>query len=515
MRRVLVQKIKEVLRLRFLNNLSYRQVEVLSGSSKSSVSEYCRRFEITPHTVETALALSDEELEVALYPEKHLKRSRNEKRPLPDMNYIHSELKRKGVTALLLWQEYKEIHPIGYSYTQFNEHYRRYASTLNPSMRQIHYAGDKLFVDYSGTTVPIVDPITGEVSRAQIFVVVLGASGYTFVDACASQKSIDFINSHNKAFHFYGGVPNILVPDNLKAAVTSNKRGRVVLNESYADMGRHYGVAIIPARPYHPQDKSHVELGVKGCQRWILARLRNHTFFSIDELNDAISPLLDAYNAKVIRRLGKSRLELFEILDKPSLSSLPANGYIYREHRSATVGVDYHVKLESSHYSVPYAYIRKVVDIWYCSSSVTISHQGEVIAQHPRYHTAMYDSTLVEHMPPEHQYQFETWNPKRILNWASSMGAQTTALMETIMQHRSHKVLGYKSCMAILSFSKHYGKENLNLTCAKALQLNIHTVSGVETILKNKGYLREDSPLIPVNNPIQTHENVRGSEYFE
>ena len=212
MRKIPMLKIKEVLRLRFLNNLSYRQVEVLSGASKSSVSEYCRRFEIIPHTIEAALALSDEELDALLHPEKKL-RLRNDERPLPDMNTIHSELKRKGVTLLLLWQEHRETHPNGYGYTQFGEYYRRYASTISPSMRQIHYAGDKLFVDYSGGTVPIVDSSTGEISKAQIFVCVLGASGYTFVHASPSQSTADFIDSHNRAFRFYGGVPNILVPE--------------------------------------------------------------------------------------------------------------------------------------------------------------------------------------------------------------------------------------------------------------------------------------------------------------
>lgn len=514
MRRIPLSKIKEVLRLRFVNNLSYRQVEVLSGASRSSVAEYCRRFEIIPHSIEAALTLDDEILDTLLHPEKQL-RLRNVERPLPDMNYIHTELKRKGVTLQLLWQEYREIHHNGYGYTQFGEYYRRYASTINPSMRQIHYAGDKLFVDYSGGTIPIVNAFTGEITKAQIFVCVLGASGYTFVHASSSQNTEDFIDAHVRAFHFYGGVPNMVVPDNLKAAVISHKRGVVKLNESYADMGRHYGVALLPARPYHPQDKSHVELGVKACQRWILAKLRNHTFFSIDELNVAINPLLDAYNAKIIRKLGKSRFEFFEVLDKPALLPLPANRYIYRDHRVAIVGVDYHVQLGSNHYSVPYTYIKKHVDIWYSKSSVTISHQGCVIAQHPRYDTPFHDSTLLEHMPLSHQYQHETWNPKRILNWSSSIGADTTALMETIMTHKSHMVLGYKTCMAILGFSKHYGKENLNLACAKARELNIHTVKGVESILKHKGYLRNNTTTVPSNNLLSHHGNIRGSDYFQ
>jgi transposase len=210
------------------------------------------------------------------------------------------------MTKQLLWEEYKEQYPAGYGYSQFKEYYARYLGSINPSMRQIHYAGDKLFVDFSGLTMPIVDAITGEVDKAQIFVGVLGASGYTFVHAVSSQSTRDFIACHNQAFNFYGGVPNMVVPDNLKAAVISHKRGRITLNESYADMGRHYNVAIAPARPYHPQDKSKVELGVKGIQRWILMKLRNRTFFDIDELNSALSSLLDAYNHKIIKRIGKT-----------------------------------------------------------------------------------------------------------------------------------------------------------------------------------------------------------------
>ena len=302
MRRLSMSTMKEVLRLKYLGNLSNRNIEHLGVASKSAVSNFTARFEKSTLTIDEALEMEDKKLSALLFPELKQYQPKTTK-PHPDWNYIHSELSKKGMTRLLLWEEYKEQYPNGYGYSQFKEYYNRYKKSLNPSMRQVHYAGDKLFVDFSGVTMPIANAITGEIHKAQIFVSVLGASGYTFVHAVMSQNTEDFINCHNEAFAFYGGIPNQVVPDNLKAAVISHKRGVVKLNESYADMGRHYGVAIVPARPYKPQDKSKVELGVKGIQRWILMKLRHQTFFDINELNEAIADLLEAYNNKVIRRL--------------------------------------------------------------------------------------------------------------------------------------------------------------------------------------------------------------------
>lgn len=504
--------IKEVLRLKYLAKLSNRQIELLGITSRSAISNYTSRFSKSGLEVDAALAMSDDELSALLYPETRPS-PRPSSKPHPQWSHIHNELKKKGMTRQLLWEEYREQHPEGLGITQFKEHYARYASALNPSMRQIHYAGDKLFVDFSGLTMPIHNAGTGEVGKAQIFVAVLGASGYTFVHAVESQSTESFIECHSAAFAFYGGVPNQVVPDNLKAAVISNTRGRVRLNASYTDMARHYGVALLPARPYHPQDKSKVEAGVKGIQRWILMKLRHRTFFDMDELNDAIASLLDDYNAKVIRRLGKSRTEMFESIDKNALQPLRANRYVYREHKRATVGVDYHVELDGSGYSVPYTHLGKKVDIWYSRHSVTISHQGSVIAQHRRCSHPHEDSTVVSHMPAQHQYQYEKWNPGRILGWAKAIGPDALALMQRIMEQRSHPVRGYRSCMAILSFSKTYGDEALELTCRKALQINASGVASIESILKRRTYLEESRPAA-VNNLFNTHTNLRGSSTY-
>jgi transposase len=513
MRRTPVNTIKEVLRLKYLGKLSNRKIELLGLASKSAISNYTSSFKKSDLEIDEVLQMKDEALLTLFYPELKQSLPRSSK-PHPDWNTIHNELKKKGMTRQLLWEEYKTDHPDGLGITQFKEHYARYAKTLNPSMRQIHYAGDKLFVDFSGLTMPIHNAKTGEIHKAQIFVSVLGASGYTFVHAVISQNTEDFIACHNEAFRFYGGVPNQLVPDNLKAAVITNKKGVVRLNESYADMGRHYGIAIVPARPYKPQDKSKVELGVKGIQRWILMRLRHHTFFDINELNDAISGLIDAYNDKVIRRLGKSRSELFSELDAPLLHPLRANCYVYREHKRYTVRGDYHIEIGGSGYSVPFQYLGKQVDVWSSRTSVTISYQGEVIAAHPRLSRPYEDSTITAHMPSQYQYQFEKWNPGRILNWALSIGENTTVLMKQIMQSRSHPVRGYQSCMAILSFSKTYGSEALELACTKAIELNTHNVSSIESMLKRRTYLQTEMTQ-PVNNLFNRHDNIRGSDNYQ
>ena len=425
-----MSKTKEVLRLKYLSDLSNRNIEKLGVASKSAVSNISTHFEKSGLSIDEALEMEDAKLSALLFPELKQYQPKTDK-PHPDWNYIHSELSKKGMTRLLLWQEYKEQHPNGYGYSQFKEYYNRYKKVLNPSMRQVHYAGDKLFVDFSGVTMPIANAITGEIRKAQIFVSVLGTSGYTFVHAVMTQSTEDFITCHNEAFAFYGGIPNQLVPDNLKAAVISHKRGVIKLNESYADMGRHYGVAIVPARPYKPQDKSKVELGVKGIQRWILMKLRHQTFFDINDLNDAIATLLDAYNNKVIRRLNKSRTQLFEEMDKPSLHSKRSEPYLYRQYKQATVGIDYHIELEGNGYSVPYTYLGKKVDVWYSLNAVNISHRGEVIASHLKLSQSHQDSTLIEHMPASHQYQYEKWNPGRILNWANDIGEHTVTLMKS------------------------------------------------------------------------------------
>lgn len=509
-----MSKIKEVLRLKYLNLLSNRQIQTIAGVSRNSVANYVNSFNEMNLSLEKILALRDEEIEQFFHPKKPSCLKKSSSSIEIDWNNIHQELSQKGMTRKLLYEEIASNNPNIYSYSQFNRYYNKFVKTVNPSMRQIHYAGDKLFIDYSGLTMPIVNQKTGEISKAQIFVTVLGASSYTYVHASMSQSTKDFINSHINAFYFYGGVPNILVPDNLKAAVISNKKGVIKLNDAYADMARHYGVAIEPARVYKPQDKSKVELGVKAIQRWILMKLRHHTFFSVEQLNEEINKLLDLYNEKKVRRFNKSRTELFEILDKPYLHPLRANKYIYKEFKKATVGIDYHIELLGNGYSVPYIYLGKKVDVTYSSTSVVISLDGNVIAHHKRLFQPYVDSTVKEHMPAQHQYQYEKWNSRRILHWANSLGTFTTALMKRIMDSKGHEVRAYKSCIAILSFSKNYGKEEIEMVSKVALESNILKVSAIESMLKTKSYLYYLQQTSANNPCLNSHENIRGGAYY-
>ena len=508
-----MKKIKDILQLKYITELSYRQISRGVNVPSSTVSDYCKRFEITTYSIDEFLAFEEDHIYELLFPEKKLPRLSKE-RPLPDVEYIHKEIAKKGVTFELLWQEYKEMHPNGYACSQFKEHYYRYKRKLNPSMRQTYIPGEKLFIDYSGLTVPIVNSSTGEISKAQIFVCVLGASGYTFVHATPSQKKEDFILSHVLAYEFFGGVPKINVPDNLKSAIISNNRNGIVVNESYAELARHYNCTIEPARPRKPQDKGMVEQGVQAIQRWILAALRDRIFFCVNELNDAIATLLDRYNNKVIKRLDKSRTQLFEENDKPYLQTLPANRFIYKEFKLAIVNIDYHIELLKSFYSVPFKYLKEKVEIRYSTTHVAVYHKSKLIATHPRLYKPNATSTLKEHMPLNHQYQHEKMNPQRLKNWAASIGANAKIFVEKKLETVEYPTNAYRGVIAILSLEKIYGKADLNLALGYASSINTGTVRSIRSILDKKLYLQAvNNHAVKPTTP--THKNIRGSEYYK
>jgi transposase len=508
-----MKKIKDVLKLRYIVKLSFPKIAVATNVPRSTASDYCKRFEISKYTIDKFLELDEDIMYKILFPEKKLSKKTDNKRPMPDMNYLACELSKRGVTFTLLWQEYKEQHPDGYGLSQFKEHYSRYKKKLNPTMRQTYIAGEKMFVDYSGLTVPVVDNITGEINKVQIFVSVLGASGYTFVHATPSQKQEDFIKSHVLAFEFYEGVPKILVPDNLKSAVISNNKKGIVLNESYAELARHYNCAIEPARPRKPQDKAKAEQGVQAIQRWILAIFRNRTFFSVEEINQAINPLLDTYNDKIMKILNKSRTQLFNENEKQYLLDLPANRYIYKEFKVATVNIDYHIELLKCFYSVPFKYLKEKVDIKYSTTLVEIYHKSKLIATHPRLRRVNDTSTLKEHMPLNHQYQDEKMNPQRLLNWAITIGVNTQEFVKNKLDTEYYPVNAYKSVITILSKSKIYGNIELDLALAYAISINATSVKSIESILSKKLYMQ------PVNNitnkVLNKHKNIRGKDYYQ
>ncbi|MGB5793829.1 IS21 family transposase [Poseidonibacter sp.] len=517
MRKISMKKITEVLRLHLKLDLSLRQSATLCKVSLGTASNYIKRFNELDITIDEFISYDEMKQEKLFYPAKIGVKTQALK-VMPDLIYIHNELKKKRqtkVTLALLHDEYKELYgDKAYSYTQFREHYVRFLNKINPSMKQVHLSGEKLFVDYSGLTMPIVNNKTGEITTAQIFVAVLGASGYTYVDSTYSQKQRDFILSHVKAYEFFGGVPKIVVPDNLKSAVIkNNKKDGVIINQSYATLARHYGMAVEPARVYKPKDKSKAELGVKGIQRWILASLRKRTFYSVDELNDAISILLDKYNNKIVKKFKKSRTEMFEELDKPYLQPLPANRFIYRDYKSAKVSPSYHIILDNCEYSVPFKYLSHIVDVWYSAQTVEIYYKGKLIATHPKLHFAGDISTLKEHMPKNHQYQHEKTNPGKFLNWASNIGDNTLICVKNQFDNVIHPPNAYRKLNAVLSLASTYGKSELDMAISYANEHNLVNTASIKSILDKKLYLQN-----PVNNTSDvkihnTHQYLRGNIY--
>jgi len=502
MRNIAMKKVREVLELHLKMNLSIRKIERATGTKKSTVADYIKRCKDKALSSSEDLSkLDDDSLYELLFPEIK-SYSTSTTKVMPDFSIVYLELqqgKKSEVTLMLLWEEYKEINPTGYEYTQYRVHYNRYKKKLNPSMRQTHIAGDKVFVDYSGITIAIHNAKTGEVDYAQLFVAVLGASGYTFAHASLSQKQEDFINSHVLAYHFFGGVPRCAVPDNLKSAVISNNKNGIVINESYADLARHYNMIVEPARPYKPKDKAKAEQGVLGIQRYILGRLRKSKFFDINELNDAISTLLDDYNNKIVKHLEKSRTQIFEDLEKQHLQELPANGYLYKQFKIAMVNLDYHVALNKAHYSVPFTYLKEKVEIRYSLHYVEIYCKNTLIATHPRLHRVGDVSTLKEHMPSSHQYVSEKMNPNRLRSWAKNIGEFSSIFVEDIFSSADNPPNAYAHIIAVLSFAKRYGNSELELALMYAVKERTLRTRSIKSILEKKLYLVESA-----NNRLDT-----------
>jgi transposase len=376
----------------------------------------------------------------------------------------------------------------------------------------VHLAGEKLFIDYCGPTMPIVDRHTGEFREAQIFVSVLGASSYTYAEATYTQSLPDWIASHQRALRFYGGVPALLVPDNLKAAVNSADRYEPGINATYAEMATHYGTAVLPARPYKPKDKAKAEVGVQVVERWILARLRHHTFFSLAELNAAITALLPALNERPFQGRTESRKDLFESIDRPALKPLPADDYEYAEWRKAKPGIDYHIAVDKRFYSVPHALIGQALEVRLTATTVEVLHKGQRVAAHPRHGQGRY-TTETAHMPKAHQAHRD-WSPGRFLNWAKTIGPCTAQVIEQQLTDRPHPEHGYRACLGLLKLSRGYGKPRLEAACERALAIHSASYRSVASILK-EGLDRQplhDDQASQAELPL--HTNVRGPGYY-
>lgn len=505
-----MRKIKDVLRLKYEAKLSCRQIAASLKLSVGVISKYVSAAEAAGLSWPLPDGMDDTALEAQLFPPATSAREH----VMPDCAHIHQELKRKGVTLMLLWEEYRaSCAGQAYRYAQFCVHYRQYSSRLKLSMRQTHKAGEKLFVDYSGDGIPIVDPQTGEIRLAQIFVAVLGASGYTFAEATLSQRLPDWIGSHVRAFEFFGCVPEIVVPDNLKSAVTKPCRYEPELNATYADMAGHYGVAIIPARPYKPKDKAMVELGVLLVQRWITARLRRHTFFGLHELNRHIAELLQGLNNRPFQKnKTEFRRSRFDSLDRPAMRPLPAQPYEYVEWLKARVNIDYHVEVDRHYYSVPFQLARAQLDVRLTGSMVEVLHKGQRVASHARSHLAWKHTTVTAHMPKAHQKHLE-WTPQRLLNWGERIGPAACSVIRRLMEDKPHPEMGYRSCLGVFGLSKRYGEDRLEAACARALAIGSPKRKTVQSILE--AGLDRHADLFPAAAaPLPAHANVRGPEYY-
>ncbi len=508
--RIPMRTIKEVLRLKWSCGLGRRAIAKSCGIAKSTVIEYLRRAEKASLSWPLPAELDDAALEHLLFPPVILSDS---PRPLPVWEDVHRELARKSVTLTLLWDEYKAQYPDGYQYSFFAELYRAYAKKLDISMRQVHYAGEKLFVDYCGQTVPVIDKSTGEMHDCQIFVAVLGASNFTYAEATYTQGLPDWIGSHVRALQFIDGVPEILVPDNLLSGITKACRYEPGVNRTYQELAVHYGAAVIPARVRKPKDKAKVEAGVLLVQRWILAALRNRTFFSLAELNAAIRELLDRLNNRPFKKLSGSRMGRFLEIDKPALQPLPAIFFEYAEWKiKKRSGIDYHVEVNDHYYSVPYQLRNEYLDVRLTESIVEVFFHNKRVASHIRSYAKGRHTTLAEHMPKSHR-DYADWTPERLIRWASETGKSTAELVTAILAKKLHPQQGFRSCMGIITLSKKFGKERVEAACKRALAIGGTSFGSVKSILQT-GLDKKPLPESRPASPVITHSNIRGREYY-
>jgi len=504
-----MNKMKEVIRLILTTNMSNRMIAKVLKMSPNTSNRYRKLLSKKKMKWEDVENFDDTQIE-------NLVRSkiyRISNRVMPDWVYIHQEMQHRHVTLYLLWEDYRIANlENAYSYSQFTRYYRLYLNKLDITMRQTHRAGETVFVDFAGRTVPYFDKENDELKHAQIFVGVLGCSNYTFVYAVSSQSTSDWVEAHNHMYQFFGGVPEIVVPDNLKAAVIKHAHDPI-LNRTYLEQAKHYGIAIIPARVRRPQDKSKAEIGVLLASRWILAKLRHRQFFSIAELNQAIAELLWQLNERPFKRLPGCRRERFELLDKPKLRILPSYIFEYAEWTSARkVSRDYHIEIKGHYYSVPYQLVGNRVEGRVTSNVVEFFHRGKRIASHSRSDTIGEHTTVTEHQPKSHQF-YANQTPEKLLIWAKTCGPYAAAAVQNQFDIRPHTLLGVRSSVELQRLAKNYGNEQFERACRRAEKIGSLTVKSIRSILQSRlTELNDDEMPIQINLPL--HGNVRGSSYY-
>jgi transposase len=520
--RVSMRKIKEILRLKYENKLSNRQTAISAGVSRDAVANYLARAKTAGVDWTKDKDLTEAELESKLlFTNKFNGYIKQGHKHEPDWQYVHEELKRPNVTLALLWEEYKSDDGQGYQYSYFAELYLIWKKKQRISMRQTHKAGEKLFIDY-GAGLSIIDRSTGEVVDVDMFLCVWGASNYTYAEASLSQTSREWLMSHVRALEYFGCVPHIGVPDNLKSGITKACRYEPDINSAYLGLAQHYNFAVIPARPHTPKDKAKVEVGVLIAKRWIMASLRNRKFFSLTELNEAIKELLVKLNNRKMKKVNKSRREVFEELDKPAALALPEKRYEYAEWKKCRVNIDYHIEVDKHYYSVSYQLLREEVDVRLTDNVVEIFFHGKRQVSHARSFEKYKPTTLKEHMPLSHQKYLE-WTPSRIMAWADKTGPYTKEMVKNILETRKYPEQGYRSCLGILRLTNTYSVQRMENACKRAAAYHTYSFKSVKVILENNLDKQPDlfvdkkdsQQAAPAQQVLPSHENVRGENYYK
>lgn len=505
-----MSKVIEILRLRFGEKRSEREIALSIGAGKTTVHDVIVKAQAAKIAWPLPDGWSESDTRRALFP--GLAGAQADTRPLPDWAIVRKELLRKGVTLTLLWEEYKAENEDAYGLTQFCTYFAKWEKAARLVMRQDHRAGEKTFLDFSGLRVPWLDLATGEIHQAEVFLAVLGASNYTFALAVENQKLESWVHCHIEMNRFFGGTTQVWVPDNLKSAVTKACLYDPELNPTYLQLARHYEIAVIPARSRKPKDKAKVETGVKIAQMWILARLRKQTFTSIAEINAAIAPLLAAMNDKKMRHVNESRRALFESIEKPTLRPLPETPYELATWKSAKVAPDYHVEAGSHYYSVPYQLVGEKVDVRTSRSSVEVFLSGKRVAAHKRSSVPYKRTTLPAHRPAHHRVRLD-WTPERFIAWAAEHGPHTSAVIEILLSRPAHHEDAFRSCFATLRLAKKHGKEALEAACEIAIAQNVVRPRSLLNILQS-GLHKSSSPRKAPAPHTATHENIRGTSYY-
>ena len=504
-----MRQLRYLLRLHH-GGVSAREIGRRLGVARSTVQDNLQRAAVAALAWPLADDVTDEALELRLFGRAGAPTGQR-RRAEPDWAALARELKRPGVTMTILWEEYREAHPEGYGYSRFCDLLRGFERRLTPVMRQHHAAGEKAFVDYSGKKIGVVDPMSGEIREAEIFVGVLGASNLTYAEATWTQGLSDFTGAHVRMFRFFGGAAKLLVPDNLKSGVHKASFYDPEINRTYGALAAHYSVGVLPARPGKPRDKAKVEAGVRFAQMYILGRLRGLTFFSLAECNQAIALAMQRMNDRPMRKLGLSRRELFEKIERDALIPLPAEDWEYAEWRRARVNLDYHVEVHDFLYSVPHALIRAEVDLRVTARTIEIFHRGQRVTAHQRRYRGARHGTNPDHMPSAHR-RYAEWTPERFRRWAGKIGPNTESLIAAVLASRPHPEQGFRTCLGILRSYRGLDPARIEAVSARAVELGVLNCKGVAALLARKSSAasaKDDRPI-----PLLDHANLRGPGYY-